>query len=64
MDQLYIYKAKGFNANLNKRFKVLIAANSFDEAWNIADKLVGPGGWIISVKDTDKEVIIEEKECT
>lgn len=59
MEKLTIYKIKGYNNLLDKNFKILVGCYTFDEAWNLADKLVGPGGWIIKVKETNKEILIK-----
>ncbi|HEX9252314.1 MAG TPA: hypothetical protein VF870_08735 [Ignavibacteriaceae bacterium] len=59
MEKLILYKIKGFNTNLNNRFKALVVARSYDEAFNLGNELAGPGGWISSIKETGKEIFLK-----
>ena len=59
MAKRFLYKVKGYSTNLRTKFKILVAANSSEEAANLAEELAGSDGWITSIKDTDKEVIIK-----
>jgi len=62
IEKCYLYKVKAFNALRGKTFKVLIAATYADEALKIAEELAGPGGWVMSIKDINKDVIIKGEE--
>ncbi len=55
----YIFKIKMSDINA-KDYKILIAAHSLETAIEIAKEYGNQYDWIISVIDTDKDILIEK----
>jgi len=56
-----LYAVKGYTIQGN-RIKTLVAADSIEEALVIAKELCGPAGWVASIKETNKRVVLKEGE--
>lgn len=59
METRFLYKAKGFNFTQNHKFKIFIIARSFDDAAVVANQLAGSEGWVSSIKDMNKKVLVK-----